>query len=541
MKQNFWERPYYYCGIEVRGPFTVPPGILTTRPETMELIAWEIPEVGILTTKSTSLYAKEGKKDLILGYAGPYSLFNEIRLANIGSEATAEMLSKVNIPKDKAIIGSVIGSQPLEVAEVARRLAPYVYVIEVNVSCPNDNEAGLIVGQNAILVHEIVKAVVKAVKPKPVTVKLAASLDIYTLSIASKEAGAAGLVMINTDGPKEYRYDGHLVLKGGVSGEKIFNFLVQKVSISQQVPVPPIIYPCGGIGSADNIREVVKAGAQFVGMGIGTATGGMCLEEKKIFFNTIMKDLQDGTNNAKDLRHDFSEMQYRKHTVMEVKEISDDVFIIILSDSIKIKPGQFIFVMIPGTTEKPFSVLDFTSDSIILLVKKRGDFTKSLVSLKCGEAVYIRGPHGKSPRLQGKILLVGGGTGMAGLYLFAKKYENTFAILGAKKVIPYSCSFLTSCKEVFAIIEKQRGQLVTDKLDYFINKIEPDCVLNCGPKEMVMKAIEIERKHLPNDRVLSAIEYKTECGEGVCSKCATPKGYCSCVDGPFLTADKIGV
>ncbi|MFC1612711.1 tRNA-dihydrouridine synthase [Patescibacteria group bacterium] len=542
MNKNFWKPPYYYFDKKVRGPFTIPAGIVTTRKEIIELIAWEIPEVGILTTKSTSLNPREGKKEPIIGYAGQYSLFNEVRLANLGAEKTAEFLSKLNIPKNKAIVGSVIGSTPEEVKSVAVILAPYVDVIEINVSCPNDEKAGLAVGQDAILVHKIVSAVVDAVKPKPVTVKIAASLDIYSVVVVSKEAGASGIVAINTDGPKEYNHNGHLVLKGGESGEKIFKLLLRTVKTLQGLlSVCPNIYPCGGIGSARQIRTLVEAKAQFVGTGIGTAIGGMRLQEKKLFFNILMDDLRKGKNNAKEFRHDFSEMKYRKRTVTGIKEISEDVFTITLNGTIKINPGQFIFAMIPEKGEKPFSALDVNSKSFSLLIQKRRYFTKELSELNNGDDIYIRGPHGRSPRLQGRILLVGGGTGVAGLYLFAKEYKNTFAILGAKEKIPYFGMFSTFCKKVLPIIENQeeRRRLVTDCLDYFIESIKPDYVLNCGPKEMVMKAIEIERKYLSEDKILSATEEITKCGESVCGSCATPKGYCSCVDGPFMTADKI--
>jgi dihydroorotate dehydrogenase (NAD+) catalytic subunit len=223
--------------------------------------------------------------------------------------------------------------------------------------------------------------------------------------------------------------------------------------------------------------------------------------------------------------------------VSENRRLAKDLFLLKLDDKIEINPGQFIFAWLPEKGEKPFSVLDDTP--LTLLIRIRGCFTTELSKLKKGDALYIRGPYGNSPKVQGRILLVGGGTGVAGLYLFAKRNKKTIGVLGAedKNHLPYIEEFKSACEELYLTTENgQVGQkgLVTDGLEKIIENDWPEYCLNCGPEPMVKIAIQKESKSLNPEKIYSSIEYLTRCGIGLCGSCATPKGYRSCVDGTFF-------
>ncbi|MDD5164292.1 MAG: hypothetical protein PHN27_01550, partial [Patescibacteria group bacterium] len=202
----------------------------------------------------------------------------------------------------------------------------------------------------------------------------------------------------------------------------------------------------------------------------------------------------------------------------------------------------FIFTWLPEVGEKPFSVFD--DKPLTLFIQKRGCFTNELSKLKKGNDLYIRGPYGNSPIMNGKILLVSGGTGMAALYLFAKRNKKTIAILGAKDKnhLPYIEKFKSVCEEIFLTTENgevgHKG-LVTDELEKIIKNTRPDYCINCGPEKMVKEVIKREIKYINPEKIYSSIDFLTKCGIGLCGSCATSKGYRSCVDGNFLKIKQI--
>lgn len=151
----------------------------------------------------------------------------------------------------------------------------------------------------------------------------------------------------------------------------------------------------------------------------------------------------------------------------------------------------------------------------------------------------MRGPYGLSPQIGGAGLLVGGGTGMAALYLFAKKNRNFIAVLGTKDKadLPYIDQFKKACRQVYFITETESVYpqgLVTDILEKIIQENHPDFCLNCGPEAMVQAVIQKENKYISPEKIYSSIDFLTKCGVGLCGSCATTKGYRSCVDGTFF-------
>jgi dihydroorotate dehydrogenase (NAD+) catalytic subunit len=268
----------------------------------------------------------------------------------------------------------------------------------------------------------------------------------------------------------------------------------------------------------------------------------MNTEEIKKYFHCLLIDFEKGTNLANGFLKEKLNTEYQKYRVKENKFLAEDLFILKLDKEIKAEPGQFIFAWLPGKGEKPFSVFDDTP--LTLLIRKRGYFTQELSKLKKGDPLYIRGPYGNPLKLEGKTLLVAGGTGIAAFYLFAKKYKNTIALLGAKDKnhLAYLEKFKKLSEETYFTTENgeigYKG-LVTNILPEILEKTKPECCLNCGPELMVKKAIKIESKYLPSEKIYSSIEFLTKCGIGLCGSCATLKGYRSCVDGTFLKPNQI--
>lgn len=531
---------YKFFNKEISGIFTIPSGIICTEISIIEKIAREIPEIGILTTKSISLKPKEGNKEPIIAKYAPFSFINAVGLTNPGAEEFAKRLSKAIIPRDKFLLISIFGDSIDEFKKVAEKLYNYADGFELNVSCPHSKKYGQVIGQDNNLVGKIIKNVSSL--GKPVFVKISPNLDVKKIAQCAEKNKAAGITAINTKGPEPFFHNGFSVLSnkvGGVSGRAIFNLGLEKIKEIKMVTDLPII-ACGGISTADDIRNYQQIGVNF--FGIGSALAGMETEEIKKYFRQLLFDLEHKTNKANIFLKDDCKTEYQKYKIIENKKIDRDLFILKTDRKIKIKPGQFIFAWLPEKGEKPFSVLN--DNPLVLLVKKRGCFTGRLSSIRKGESLYIRGPYGRSLLMNGKILLVGGGTGIAALYLFAKRHKRTIAILGAKdkRHLPYIEKFKSVCEKVFLITENGelgRKGLITNNLESIIKKVNPKYCINCGPEPMIRKVIEQESRYINPENIYSSIDYITKCGIGLCGSCATSKGNRSCIDGPFLKSDQI--
>lgn len=529
-----------FLGKEISGIFTIPSGLITTDAKVIEKIANEIPEIGVITTKSIGLESREGNKEPIFTQYAPGSFINAVGLTNLGAKEFARQLSKIKIPEDKFLLVSIFGKDAKEFVEVAKILEPYADGLELNLSCPHAEGYGMAIGQDPLLVKEITMAVKKAVAI-PVIPKLTPNVNnIVEIAKAVAEGGADAVCAVNTVGPGYYAVDGNPVLsneKGGLSGKAILPIGLKCVKeISEAVKLP--IIGCGGISGADDIRSYQKMSAVI--FGIGSALVGLSSKELAEYFSALENDLEIGENKAeKILRRDVN-MKFTKYRLIESKKIADDLSLLVFDGNIKIKPGQFIFVWIPGVGEKPFSVLD--NQPLTLAVQKRGCFSEKLISLEAGAEIYFRGPYGAPLKInpKSKLVLVGGGTGLAALYQIAKNFKNTEIFIGAKdrrhlfyidKLRAFSKVHLTTDdgSEGF-------GGFVTDLLEKKLSGAYGDDTIffNCGPEVMVNAAERIEKEFVPASRIYSSIDYLTKCGVGICGSCATKDGQRLCVDGPFI-------
>ena len=86
---------------KISGPFTIPAGIVTTEVSILEKIANEIPEIGILTTKSIGPEPREGNREPIIAQYSPFSFINAVGLTNPGVEEFRKRISKIKISPDK--------------------------------------------------------------------------------------------------------------------------------------------------------------------------------------------------------------------------------------------------------------------------------------------------------------------------------------------------------------------------------------------------------------------------------------------------------
>ncbi len=535
---------------DIRERFTIPSGIITTQVSVLERIANEIPEISILTTKSISLKPKEGNREPIFAKYYISCFTNAVGLANPGAEEFAKQLSQIQIPENKFLLTSIFGSNLEEFVQTAEILSPYSDGLELNLSCPHAEGYGQVIGQDPDLVSEIIKSISKKVDI-PIFAKLSPNIpNIGESARLCVDSGAYGITAINTAGPGYHMVDGHPVLTnkiGGLSGKAILPLGLKCIrEISEKVPPETRIIACGGISSAQDIRNYEAAGANY--FGIGSMLLGLDTEELIVYFSNLVEDLEEGSDFATlDLVKQQS-MDYVKEKIKKKLYLASDLSLIEFynQSGTYACPGQFIFLWIPEVGEKPFSVLN--NDPLSVLIQEIGPFTRRMLQTKEDDVVYIRGPYGKEVKPnktylnKSNIVLVGGGTGIAALYLIAEEtqQERLSTFLGAKDKnhLAYVKEFSKLGKINVATDDGSEGfkGTVVELLEQQLktNKIKTPTFYNCGPRKMVEVAIETEKKYNPESRIFYSYDHITRCGVGICGNCATKDGLRSCVDGPFL-------
>ena len=241
----------------------------------------------------------------------------------------------------------------------------------------------------------------------------------------------------------------------------------------------------------------------------------------------------------------------RATCILSVKIESPTVKIFTFKDPhcAKAKPGQFLMLWIPGVDEIPLSILDVKENGAVsVAVKRVGEATEALHNKKVGEIVGVRGPFGNGFTLKnGKVLMVGGGTGNVPLLFLAKrlakkKVKIAFAT-GAKtrEELLFLDELYAQCGKENVLAATEDGSygfkgLATQPLDALLAREKFDMIYACGPEQMVQKAFNLAEKHSISFE--ASLERLMRCAIGICGSCAIGK-YRVCRDGPVFTADQL--
>jgi len=213
------------------------------------------------------------------------------------------------------------------------------------------------------------------------------------------------------------------------------------------------------------------------------------------------------------------------------------------------EPGQFLMLWIPGVDEIPLSILDANEDGAVsVAVKRVGEATQALHNKKAGEIIGLRGPFGNSFTLkEGKMLMVGGGTGIAPLLFLAKKLaskaKKLVFVIGAKT--KEELLFIDRLEEICSrrdlVATTEDGSygvkcLATTPLETLLAKERFDVIYTCGPEQMMRKVFDLAEKH--GIALEASLERIMRCAIGLCGSCVVGK-YRVCKDGPVFTASQL--
>jgi len=249
-------------GVALRNHLILAAGVLGTCGSSLARMLRE--GAGAVVTKSIGPVPR-------YGHAGPClvvledGVLNAMGLPNPSHEFRPEL----DLLSGEPVVVSIFGGNPDQFGEVASWFADAAVAFELNVSCPHAAGYGAQIGTNPELVKACTQEVVRY--KRPVWVKLTPNVtDITAIGTAAQAGGADALVAVNT--VKAMRISTGLkrpVLGnrfGGLSGRAIFPIALRCVYELYEACSIPII-GCGGVSSAEDVVEMMMAGASAVEIG----------------------------------------------------------------------------------------------------------------------------------------------------------------------------------------------------------------------------------------------------------------------------------
>lgn len=207
-------------------------------------------------------------------------------------------------------------------------------------------------------------------------------------------------------------------------------------------------------------------------------------------------------------------------------------------------PGQFVMVWIPGVDEVPMS-LSYTGDRGGITVKEVGEATKALSSLHPGDRIGVRGPYGRGWTLpEGRVLVVGGGVGMAPLMPAAEAVNDRSRVdiaIGARNVgeIIFEERSRKASEDVRVTTDDGSYGLkgtVVALASQMMKEKRYEMVLGCGPE--VMNKYLLKACQEAGVECQLSLERLMKCGSGLCGSCVID-GLRVCADGPVFFGHEV--
>ena len=236
-------------------------------------------DVGAIVTKSVMTKPRHGRPTPRMAET-PSGMLNSIGLQGPGIDAFLAHDLPWLVEQKARVIVSIAGETIEEYSTLARKLrsASGISAVEVNISCPNVENRGLVFACDPDASRRVIDGVRKTIGGElPIIAKL--SPDVTNLPEIAKgvvDAGADALALINTVLGMVINLETmkpHLGGKtGGLSGPAIRPMAVRAIyQVHAALPHIPIL-GMGGVASGRDALELILAGASVIS--VGTASFG---------------------------------------------------------------------------------------------------------------------------------------------------------------------------------------------------------------------------------------------------------------------------
>jgi len=260
------------ANLQLKNPVITASGTFGFGTELNEYLS--VKSLGAVTLKG--LTVEESKGNALPRIAEtPAGILNSIGLENPGIKRFKEKIIPAIENLKAPIIANISGYSINEFVQLAANLEKEesINAIEVNVSCPNIKDGGMVFGTDAELIYKVTQAV-KKVYSGPIIVKLSPNVtDIIEMAEAAVEGGADIISLINAllgmaiDINKKEAVLANTF--GGLSGPAVKPVALRMIyQIYEAIDIP--IIGMGGIMKGEDAVEFLLAGASAVG--VGTAT-----------------------------------------------------------------------------------------------------------------------------------------------------------------------------------------------------------------------------------------------------------------------------
>lgn len=246
--------------------------------------AYDLNILGGISLKGTTLEPRFGNECPRIAECSD-GLINSVGLQNPGIDTlVSRKVPRLREIYSGCVIANISGFSVDEYRQCCEKAdaCGEIDIVEVNVSCPNVHGGGLAFGTSAKAAAEVTAAV-KAVCRKPVFVKLSPNVtDIASIAKACEDAGADGLTLINTilgmriDIARRRPVVANRY--GGFSGRAVFPIALRMVNqVAHACSIP--VMGCGGVASAEDVVEMMMAGATAVQVGAENLRNPMACKE----------------------------------------------------------------------------------------------------------------------------------------------------------------------------------------------------------------------------------------------------------------------
>ena len=267
---NFERLATDFAGIKLKTPVMGASGTFGFGIEYKDFL--DLGDVGAIISKGLTPLPRPGNTGVRVAET-PGGMLNCIGLENPGIDVfLRDILPRVQQEaSETAFIANFSAGTVEEYGMMAAKLdVDGVDGVEVNISCPNVQEGGIVFGTDPRAAAAVTEAVKKNTK-KPVIVKLSPNVtDIALMARAVEEAGADAIALINTltgmviDTRTWQPLLGNIT--GGLSGPAVKPIAVRMVwQAAQAVKIP--ILGLGGITCGEDAVEFLLAGASAVAVG----------------------------------------------------------------------------------------------------------------------------------------------------------------------------------------------------------------------------------------------------------------------------------